>query len=135
MPLDHFVGGMALALQLDGGIGKIATGGLTVQTLRPQLHPGVQLGARIAGIGRFQIAPDGTRLLGGAPQRLADQLVLRAKMPIERHLVGQSRVGNGIDANAADAALAEKLRGCRDDTLARGQAIFWNGCGDFIRSF
>lgn len=50
VPLDHFVGWMALALQLDGGIGEIAAGGLAVQTLRPHLHPGVQLGARIVGI-------------------------------------------------------------------------------------
>ncbi|MBB4434329.1 hypothetical protein GGE18_004457 [Rhizobium esperanzae] len=135
MPLDHFVGGMALTLQLDGGIGEIAAGGLAVQTLRPRLHPGVKLGARIAGIGRLQIAPDGTGPFGSAAQRLADQLVLRAKMPVERHLVGQSRVGDGIDADAADAALAEKLRCGRNNTLPGRDAIFGNDYGDFIRSF
>ena len=135
VPLNHLMGGMTLALQFDGGIGEIAAGGLAVQTLRSHLHPGVQLGAWIAGMRRLKIAPDGAGLFGGAAQRLADEFVLRAEVPVERHLVGQSRVGDGIDANATDAVLAEKLRSGRDDTLPRRDTIFWNGYGDFIRSF
>lgn len=124
VPFDHFVGGMALPLELDGGVGEIAACRLAIQTLRPHLHPGVELGAGIAGMSGLQIAPDGIGLFGGAPQRLADKFVLRAEMPIERHLVGQGGIGDGIDADAADAALTKKLHGRRDDALPRRDAIF-----------
>ncbi len=41
-------------------------------------------------------------------------------MPIEGHLVGGGSIRNGIHANAANAALTEKLRSGRDNTLPRG---------------
>lgn len=135
VPFDHLMSGMALALEFDSGVGEIATGGLAVETLRPHIHPGIQLGTRIAGMLHLQLTPDDARLFRGPAQCFADEFILRAKMPIKRHFVGESRVGDGIDADAADTVLAEKLQGSRDNTLPRRDAIFWSDCGDFIRSF
>jgi len=121
--LDQLVRRMAFALQFDGSVGKIATGGLAVQTVSSVLDPGKQLAARVARVCGFEIAPDLLGFFGGAAQCLADQLILGAEMPVERHLVGGSRIRNGIDANASNAALTEKLRRCRDDTFPGRDSI------------
>lgn len=123
MALDQFVRRMAFAFQFDGGIGEIATCGLAGQTVRPVFHPGKKLAARIARMGEFEVSPDFLSLFGGSAQSFAHELILGAKMTVERHLVGSSCIRDGIDADAANAALAEELRSRRDNTLPRGDSI------------
>lgn len=109
MTLDQLVRRMAFTLQLDGGIGEIATCGLAVQTVGPIFHPGKQLAARVAGMGGFKITPDFFSFVGSAAQCLTDQLILGTEVPVEGHLVRGGSIRNGIDTDATNAMLTEKL--------------------------
>ncbi|TCU33810.1 hypothetical protein EV129_11451 [Rhizobium azibense] len=135
MALDHLMGRVSLTLQFDRRVGKIATGRLPVETLGSPLNPGLELRARVAGMHRLEFTPYCLGLFAGATQRLANELVLRAEMPVKRHLVGERRICNRIDANAAYAMFAEKLGSRRDDAFPRGDFLVCQHAWDFMRSF
>ena len=49
-----------------------------------------------------------------------DKVVLRIEMPVERHLVGAGRLGDGIDADAAKAVAMEQIARRGEDAFAGG---------------
>ncbi len=110
---------MARLRQLDRRIAEIAAAIVRADQHRRPGDPVEQLSRRIAGIGSFDVAPDLVDRRSGAIEALDDQVVFRTEMTIERHLIGAGRLGDGVDADAADAvAMKHVLRG-DDDALAR----------------
>ncbi len=116
---DHRPGGMA-GIEFHGGIGEGA--------------PAFELvGENVLDV----IDPSGEFFLGRAPsfakqvienfdifvRKLLDigddEVILRAKVPVERHLVRQRGFSDRLDPDRVHAKSIEKLAGCNDDPLAR----------------
>ena len=76
-------------------------------------------GPRVARMTAPRAPPQRLGVGGHRLQALDDQVVLRAEMPVERHLVGAGRLGDGLDPDAADAVLVEQVARGRHDPVAR----------------
>src|SRR5437588_259271 len=84
-------------------IGHIATAPVAAGALRTVKDPGVELGKRIAWITLFDSGPQSVHVASDVPQAGGYQLVLRAKVTIERHLVRAGLLGDRVDADPLDA--------------------------------
>jgi hypothetical protein len=79
----------------------------------------MKLRERVIGMGGFKSIPDRLGVLRDLPQARNHQIVLRAEVTIQRHLVGASHVGDRIDTDRADPVLAKQIPGRADDALSR----------------
>ena len=57
-------------------------------------------------------------LAGDFPETGADQIVLGAEMPIQRHLIGAGGLGDRVDPDTPDTVLVEQAASRRHDPLA-----------------
>ena len=111
---------MVAVRQLDGGIDEGAAAlGLGGLVGAKKAQPGEQLAHGIVEMRRRDAAMGGVHLGGKPAQAFGDQLVLRGEMAVERHLVGAGGLGDGVDADAADAMAIEQVARHRDDPLPR----------------
>ena len=101
--LDHPQARMALFGQFDRGVGEIAAALVLGDESRRLLEKAIELADRIAGVGALDLGPDLFRLLALVVEIFEDQFVLRFEMTVERHLVGAGRLGDRLDADAANA--------------------------------
>src|SRR5580693_4785792 len=110
---------MALFRQLDRGVRKIAAALVTCDKFRRLLDEAIELANGIARARGFDLGPNLVGLFPLIIQIFENQFVLRAEVTIERHLVGASSFGDGLDADPADAAAVEKVLRTVDNALAR----------------
>ena len=78
-------------------------------------HPALELGLRVARIGASEPLKHLVALAGELAQVGGNKLVLRAEVPVEGHLVGRRRLGDGLDPHRPDPmAIEERARGSED---------------------
>jgi hypothetical protein len=109
---------MVLVRQLYGRIGEVAAPVLAAGEPGRDPHPAMKTRSRI-GKGCLELRPPSLRLLRLFAQAGGDQLVLRAEMPVERHFVGASGLGDRVNPDALDAVLAKQIARRVDDPLPR----------------
>ena len=110
--LDHLPGRMIALRQLDRRIGHVAAAAIIAAcAFGADTNPGMELGERDR-----RGAPARTSFHISSASRATsrrhshDQLVLRAEVTIECHLVGARSFRDGIDADAADPYLRNRSR-------------------------
>ena len=70
------------------------------------------------GCSDFDFGPPSFGFERHVAQTLNDQVVLRAEVTVERHLVGAGRLGDRIDANASDSVFVEQVPGGAGNPIA-----------------
>ena len=88
---------------------------------------------RVAGVVLLEAIPNGVDLAGDVAQTRHDEIVLRAEVTIERHLVGISSLCDRVDPNPPDPVLAEKIAGGADDAVPRPQREPASVLHDFLQ--
>ena len=116
--LDHLEPGMTLLRQFDRGVRQVATALVLGDELSRLLDEAMELSDRIVGAGGLDLRPNLVRLLSLVIEIFENEIVLRAEVAIERHLVGARRLGDGFDADAANAMTVEEVLSAVDDALA-----------------
>ena len=111
--------------QLGGGVDQLAIAMVDRHIVAGALDPVLELSPGVAGMGRFQSLPEGLGLGGRLLDAGNDQIVLRAEMTIERHLVAVRSVGDRVDPDPANAVLPEEVARSIDDPVpGPGQPIW-----------
>jgi hypothetical protein len=116
---DHASRGMISLRQFEGGIREITTTPVRTNVLCRQSDPRMKLRQRIVRASSFQLGPLCLGTPCRVPQALDNQVILRAKMTIERHLVGSGGFSDRIDADPSDAVFSEQAASRIDDPIAR----------------
>ena len=127
--LDETAGGMFGLGEFDRRIGERAAASVDEDAAAALLHPAVQLRERVAGIARGERLPHGFDFVGDFLQAGDDEIVLRAEMPIERHLVAAGGFGDRLDADGAQAMPVEQVARGGDDPLARARPLALQAIG------
>src|SRR5271154_7516072 len=105
--------------QFDRRIREVAAPLVVEYKFGAASDPGVQLRQGIARVFRFDSGPPSSAFERHVAQTLNDQVVLRAEVTVERHLVGAGRLSDRIDADASDTVLVEQVPGGASDPIAR----------------
>ena len=87
------------------------------------LEPGAKLRPRVAGMGLLEPVPAAVGLARGLAQICRHQIVLRAEVAIERHLVGAGSLGDGIDPYGPDSMPVKQIAGDRQNAGARRNSL------------
>ena len=118
---DHSPCGMVGFRQFDRRIREVAAPLVIEYKFGAASDPGVQLRQGIARVYRFDFGPPSFGFERHVAQTLNDQVVLRAEVTVERHLVGAGRLGDRIDANASDSVFVEQVPGGAGNPIARAR--------------
>ena len=110
---------MARFGEFDRRVGEIAAALVVGDEFRRLSDEAVKLADRIARALRFHLGPDLVGLAALVVEIFEDEVVLRAEVAIERHLVGVRRFGDRLDPDAADAVAMKEVERAGDDALAR----------------
>ena len=68
---------------------------------------------------RHELVPDTLLLRDDAAHPLGDELVLRLEVTVQRHLVRAGRLGDRLDADAANADPTKEIVGGVKNSLSR----------------
>jgi len=118
--LDHPARRVLAPGELDRGVGeRAAAHARFARPLRHLPQQIAQLRLGVAGVLGARLVPHPFALGGERREIRRDQLVARAEMAVERHLVGAGSGGDGIDAHRVDAIAVEKLARRLQNTSAR----------------
>ena len=110
---------MTLLGQFDRSVGKIAAALVLGDKFRRLLDETVKLAGRIVRAFGFYLGPNLVGFLSFVVQVFENQVVLRAEVTIEGHFVGACGLGDGVDADPANAMTMEQILRGSDDALAR----------------
>ena len=110
---------MARLGELDRGVRQITAALVTGDEIRRLSDIAVKLADRIAGTRGFDLRPYLVGLSTLVVEILEDQIVFRAEMAVERHLVGAGRLRDRFDPDAADAMAVKEILRAGDDSFAR----------------
>jgi hypothetical protein len=105
--------------QFDRRIDHIAATAVADRALGTASNPGMKLRERITGISGFKSVPYRLGLPGNLVKAGDHEIVLRAEVAIQRHLVGSRHVRDGVDTDPSDPMLAKEIPGRADDALPR----------------
>jgi hypothetical protein len=120
--IDHGPAGVASLGEFHCGIGQETAALLAARELGGHAaKPGIEPRPRVR-MSCLQSLPERVRTFGEATQALDDEVVFRGEVPIERHLVGAGRLGDGFDAHGPNSMEVKKLVRGREDALARRHA-------------
>jgi hypothetical protein len=121
--LDYASRRMIALGQLDRRIGQVAAAAIAEHAFGAAANPSMQLRERIIGMSGFKSVPDRLGLPGDLAQAGDHQIVLRAEVTIQRHLVGPGRLGDRFDPDGADAVAIKQLAGGRQNAGTRGDFL------------
>jgi hypothetical protein len=107
--------------QLDRHIGHVAAAAIAARALGAATNPGMKLRQRVIGMGGFKSIPDRLGVSGDVAQARNHQIVLRAEVTIQCHLVGPRHICNRVNADPSDPVFAKEIPGRADDALPRFQ--------------
>src|SRR5271168_3889331 len=102
---------MAGFRQFDRRIREVAAPLVIEYKLGAASDPRVQLRQGIASVYRFDFGPPSFDFERHVAQTLNDQVVFRAEVTVERHLVGAGRLSDRVDADASDSVFMEQTPG------------------------
>ncbi len=105
--------------QFDRRIGHVAAAAIADRALGAATNPGMKLRERITWMGGFESVPYRFGLPGNLVKASDHQIVLRAEVTIQRHLVGSRHVRDRVDTDPSDPMLAKEIPGRADDALPR----------------
>ena len=71
----------------------------------------------------LQPGPAAVGILGDLPQIGRHQIVLRAEMAIQRHLVGAGGLGDGVDTHSPDPVPVKQILRYRQNPGARRNSV------------
>ena len=110
---------MALLGQFDGGVGEVAPAVvLGDETCAARSRKPYKLADGIAGALALDVGPDFLGFLALVIEIFEDQIVLGIEVAVERHLVGAGGLGDGLDADAANAVAMKQILRRLDDAVA-----------------
>ena len=81
----------------------------------------MKLRERVIGMGGFKSVPDRLGVSSDLAKAGNHQIVLRAEVTIQRHLVSPRHVRNRVNADPSDPMFAKEIPSCADDALPRFQ--------------
>ena len=116
--LDHLESGVPRVGQFDRGVRKIAAALVFGDEFRDPADIAIELANGIAWACSLDVGPNFFGLPPLAAQILANEIVLRPEVAVERHLVGARGLGDRLDPDSPDAVAMKKILGARHDTLA-----------------
>src|SRR5208282_4248037 len=116
--LDHPEPGMPRLGQFDRGVRKIAAALVLGDEFGRPSDIAIKLSDGIAWACGFDVGPNLVGLPPFAAQILANEIVLRPEVTVERHLVGAGGFSNRLDPHSPDAVTMKEILRARDDTLA-----------------
>jgi hypothetical protein len=114
--------------ELNRRVGHVAAAAVAARALGAATNPGVKLRERVVGMGGFKSFPDRIGISSDLAKAGNHQIVLRAEVTIQRHLVGPGDLRNRVNADPSDPMFAKKIPSRADDALPR----FWRGCGAIL---
>src|SRR5271166_3965485 len=116
---DHPQPRMAFFGQFDRSVRKVAATLVLRDKFRSLLDKAVKLADWISRVAGLDLRPYLVGLPSLIIQILENKIVLRTEVAIERHLIGACRLGDGVDANTANAAPVEQILRAHEDPLTR----------------
>jgi hypothetical protein len=103
--------------KFNRGISEIATAAIVENALGTDANPRGKLSQRIIRIFAIEADPNLVDLTGNVTQARNNQIILRAEVAIERHLVGASRLSDRVNPDSPDPVLTEQITGRTDDAF------------------
>jgi hypothetical protein len=103
--------------KFNRGISEIATTAIVENALGTDANPRAKLSQRIIRIFAIEADPNLVDLTGDVTQARDNQIVLRAEVAVERHLVGAGRLRDRVNTDPPDPMLTEEITGCTDDAF------------------
>src|SRR5262249_36779414 len=107
--------------EFDCGIREIATAAIVENTLGTSANPRPKLPDRVSCIVAIKAAPNLVDFTCDVAQTGDDQIVLRAEVAVERHLIGAGHLRDRVNADPSDPVLTEEITGRADNALPRPQ--------------
>jgi hypothetical protein len=105
--------------KLNRGICEIATAAIVENALGTNANPRAKLSQRIIRIFAIELDPNLVDLAGDVTQARDNQIILRAEVAVERHLVGAGCLRDRVNADPPDPVLTEEVTGRTDDAFPR----------------